>query len=203
MDGVRVEELDQPDWATEPSVIPHGHRCLPPMPLWGYMAIEIMSSPVITCRDDATIEQVDELLAECKISGTAVINGHSDVVGIISRSDLSAGFSSPVLSIAKRRRSPKVLPLEGTGALTFGPVRARDVMSTPPVIASLDTPLHVLAKTFVEEEIDRILVMDEARLCGIVTRGDVLAATAGLPRHHVRRKLPSMIGQNSFTAWDL
>ena len=53
-------------------------------------------------------------------------------------------------------------------------------MSIPPVVVEPDTPLHALAEIMVKDQINRIPVVRNHLLLGVVTRGDVLSAIAGL-----------------------
>jgi len=59
------------------------------------------------------------------------------------------------------------------------PVRASDVMSTPPVTAEETTSIEDVAKKMFENDVSSIMVVDTAgRLVGIVTEKDVVGAVA-------------------------
>lgn len=49
-------------------------------------------------------------------------------------------------------------------------------MTRPPITIHPDTPMRTVAELMVAEEINRIPVVRNGRLEGIVTRGDVLGA---------------------------
>ncbi|WP_448577526.1 CBS domain-containing protein [Thermosphaera sp.] len=59
------------------------------------------------------------------------------------------------------------------------PVRASDVMSTPPVTAEETTSIEDVAKKMFDNDVSSIMVVDTAgRLVGIVTEKDVVGAVA-------------------------
>ena len=51
-------------------------------------AAELMTTTVYSIRDDATIEEVAELMYEQEVNPVPVLNPQRRLVGIISRSDL-------------------------------------------------------------------------------------------------------------------
>lgn len=68
-------------------------------------------------------------------------------------------------------------------------------MTAPAVVAHPDTSLHTLAEILVREQVNRIPIVRDKRLLGVVTRGDVLAAVAGLShREGELVELPVVIG---------
>lgn len=158
-------------------------------------AAQIMTSPGVVCRESAFVEEVAELLAHREISGVPVIDAEERVVGVISERDLARALGGPLIRLALRRplhsgpflREPRGFPPEIR--------RARDLMSSPPVVVRPETPMHALAEIMVRKEINRIPVVDRGRLVGIVTRGDVLAAVAGMNLHHVELgRAPVVVG---------
>jgi len=148
------------------------------------VAHQVMSSPAIACREEATLEEVAELLADREISGVAVLGRSGEVTGVISERDVAHALGGPLLRLAIRRpvhTGPFLrAPLEGLA----GAKRAHDVMSSPPITAHPETPLRALAEVMVKERVNRILIVRGNRLVGVVTRTDVLSAIAGIERRH-------------------
>jgi len=111
-------------------------------------------------------------------SGMPVGNGDGEVVGVISERDLAHALGGPLMRLVLRRpvRSGPFLrePPPRSGS------RAQDIMTAPAVLAQPDTPVKTLAEIMVKEQLNRIPIARDNRLIGVVTRGDVLAAVAGL-----------------------
>jgi CBS domain-containing protein len=111
---------------------------------------EIMSSPVVCTRDDASISDVATLLAKHQISAVPVIDQRGDVVGLVSEYDL----------------------------LARGGKTARDVMS--PGIISVNEEANVEDVRFllIERRIRRVPVVAGQKLVGIVSRSDIVRQMA-------------------------
>jgi CBS domain-containing protein len=144
-------------------------------PLRDYRARDIMSSPAVACRDNAPFHRVAELLVDREISGVPVVDEDGRVVGVISERDLAAALGGPLLRLAMRG------PLHSGAFLREPrtPSLARDIMSSPPVVAQLDTPMHTVADMMGRKNVNRIPILHGRHLVGIVTRGDILAAVSG------------------------
>ena len=154
-------------------------------------AADIMSTPAIACRPETFFEEVAEILADRAISGMPVVNGDNEVVGVVSDRDLAHALGGPLMRLVLRRpvrsgpflRAPS--PREGS--------RAQDVMTAPAMLAHPETPIHTLAEIMVKDEVNRIPIVRAHRLIGVVTRGDVLAAVAGLVHGSVKPVQPAVV----------
>ncbi len=51
-------------------------------------AREFMSTPVVTVRPEATVKEVAEQMAVCRVSGVPVVDQFDHLLGIISESDI-------------------------------------------------------------------------------------------------------------------
>jgi CBS domain-containing protein len=144
------------------------------------VAREVMSKPAIACREHTHFEEVASLLADREISGMPVVDADNRVVGVISERDLAHALGGPLIRLAIRRPVHSGPFLRNTRGTNEAARYAADIMTTPAIVAHPETPLHALAEIMVKEEINRIPVVRDGRLMGVVTRGDVLAAIAGL-----------------------
>jgi CBS domain-containing protein len=148
-------------------------------------AADIMTTPAVACREDAFFEEVTDFLDELKISGMPVVNDEGVVVGVVSERDLAAVLGDPLVRQTLRRhqhgptrREAGIVPREAR--------RAKHIMTKPPTVNQTDASIDELARAMVVERINRIPIVDhEGRLVGVVTRGDILAALAGVA-HGVR-----------------
>ena len=154
-------------------------------------AADIMSTPAIACRPETFFEEVAELLADREISGMPVVGEDGEVVGVISERDLAHALGGPLMRLVLRRpvRSGPFLrePAPPSGS------RAQDIMTAPAMLAHPETPVHTLAEIMVKEQLNRIPIVRSNRLIGVVTRGDVLAAVAGLDHGAVKLVQPPVV----------
>jgi CBS domain-containing protein len=61
------------------------------------------------------------------------------------------------------------------------------------MVAHPETPVRTLAEIMVKEQLNRIPIVRSNHLVGVVSRGDVLAAVAGLERREAKLVQPPMI----------
>ena len=148
------------------------------------VAREVMTKPAIACRENAHFEEVASLLADREISGMPVVDSEDRVVGVISERDIAHALGGPLIRLAIRKPVHSGPFLRNPRGVGDGVRLARDIMTTPPVVVHSETPLHTLAEILVKEQINRIPVVRDGRLLGVVTRGDVLASVAGLIEMH-------------------
>jgi CBS domain-containing protein len=141
---------------------------------------DVMTTPVIACRAEAFFEEVAETLADRDISGMPVLNEAGHVVGIISERDLAHALGGPMVRLSLHRHNPR--SLRDVTGLPRGERRAKDIMTAPAVTVTPDTDLETTARLLRLFEINRVPVIEDGRLVGVVTRGDVLGAVAHL-RH--------------------
>ncbi|EWM19175.1 CBS domain-containing protein [Kutzneria sp. 744] len=111
---------------------------------------EIMTTPVVTVRVDASPAMVAAVLGEHRISGVPVVDDAGMVVGLVSEYDLLARSGATV------------------GA----------VMSTAVISVTEDTDVDEVRHLLVERRIRRVPVLAGTRLVGIVSRADVAALLA-------------------------
>lgn len=138
-------------------------------------AQDCMSNPVVAVHEDVELKQVVDLLGDREISGLPVVDDAGSVTGVISERDVAhaVGTSSVRRALGRPQRSG---PFLRSASLTETRLRARDVMTRPPITIHPDTPMRTVAELMVAEGINRIPVVRNGRLEGIVTRGDVLGA---------------------------
>jgi CBS domain-containing protein len=140
-----------------------------------------MSTPAVACLEETRLEEVAEVLGDHRFSGLAVVNASAKLVGMISERDIAHAFGGPLMRLAVRRPGR-----EGDADRRFvmeGARLVRDVMSTPPIVAHPTTTLRSLAHLMSEKQVNRIPIVEDDELVGIVTRGDVLRGVGGLALH--------------------
>lgn len=135
---------------------------------------DIMRRDVITVRPETPLKEVARLLVEHGISGLPVVDAEDRVLGVVSEGDL----------IVKERGAeagrPRIL-----GALLGGDrsrteltkVEARsagDAMTSPAVTIEPGAPVRAAAALMVERQVNRLPVVEDGKLVGIVTRADIV-----------------------------
>jgi CBS domain-containing protein len=110
---------------------------------------------VVTIAPDETIPTVLASLAEHHIGALVVLDGQ-DIVGIISERDVVRALHSLGEDVLRRR--------------------VRDLMTTTVVSASPADPVERIAGLMTDHRVRHMPVLDDGRLTGIVTIGDVVAA---------------------------
>lgn len=142
----------------------------------GMTAKDVMSREVLTVCEDTPLLEIATLLATNHISGLPVLDERERVVGIVSAADL-------IDEHKRERRIPRValyglFPIpEDLLAEAYGGgkgLTARDVMTRKVATASEQTALHELADVMVTRHINRVPIVRDGKLVGIVCRGDLI-----------------------------
>ncbi len=127
---------------------------------------EVMNTQVITATPEQRICDIIEILQEKGITGVPVVEGKK-VVGMISKKDilpLVASFDVDYETLDK---------LKKTCSYYVKDYMQKEVVSVPPV-----EPIESCAMKMINNNINRLPVMEDGCLLGIVTRGDILKALA-------------------------
>lgn len=114
-----------------------------------------MTSPATTARSDTPVSAVMKLLEERPITAVAIVDDER-LLGIVSRTDLVRAIAAGV------DRS----------------ITARDVMSSPVIVAAPDEPLDDAAMRLVAARVHRLVVTEDDRPVGVLSARDILAELA-------------------------
>ena len=118
-------------------------------------AQDIMTESVITARPDMTLDELAKLLADKQISGVPVIDDRGQLVGVASEADILG--AKP-------------------GRTTVASIMTRDV-----VAVSADESIQEIAFLLSMRRINRVPVLREGKLVGIISRADIVRAIAAKP----------------------
>jgi CBS domain-containing protein len=127
------------------------------------VARDLMQVEVITVQDDTVLEDVLDLLIQEHISGAPVVDRNGQLVGVISQVD--AFFGTRTLPASS-----------GEVAGELGAIQVRDVMTSPPICATEDTPVQDMAAIMCKLHIHRLPVVNKGRLSGMVSSIDICRA---------------------------
>jgi CBS domain-containing protein len=138
---------------------------------------DVMTTDVVTVGPDTPLKQVARQLVERRISGLPVVNDEGEVVGVVSEADLlvKEGGVTP--------RRPGLIawlldPSDPKEQLKLEARVARDAMTTPPVTIAPYRSTAAAAQDMLERGINRLPVVRNGRLVGLVTRADLVRAFA-------------------------
>jgi CBS domain-containing protein len=145
---------------------------------------EIMDSGPETVGPDTPVEEVIALLRDNELPGVPVVDGDGNCVGIVTEADLVLPDDQGDLHI------PHYVNLFG-GTVFLEPLgrfeerlrkafasNAGDMMTRDPDTVAPDTTVRAAARLIHESGHNRLPVVEDGRLVGVVTRVDVLGALA-------------------------
>jgi len=138
---------------------------------------DVMTRDVVTLTPEQTLEEAAKLLIQQGVSGVPVVKG-STVVGMLSERDILDTRTSP--------RPPRYLELLG-GIIYLDNVeefqhklqktvatRVEQIMTREVVTVDKDAPLEEAVRLILDNRVNRIPVLEDGHLVGIITRTDVL-----------------------------
>lgn len=143
-------------------------------------ARDLMTTRVVTVPPDMAVEAIARLLAGHGITAVPVVDGHDALLGLVTAADLTCRLSAPLPETPSWLRwllaDPSKAAIRYARAHGFV---AEDVMSLDPDTVPPDMPAAGIAAIFERKGIRRVLVTEEQRLLGIVSRSDLLRAVTG------------------------
>ena len=119
--------------------------------LQGMTVGDIMETNVITINEDATLEQLYSLIGEYHHPGYPVVNKENKIAGVISYKDLFH-----------------------VNREDWNRIRVKERMSTRLVCVSPGDSVIEAVEKMTEEGIGRLLVMEDDKLVGIVSRSAIM-----------------------------
>lgn len=140
----------------------------------GLPARRFMTSPAIAVQPGLPAPKLARLLAERGISGAPVAS-NGQVLGVVSIKDflprLGLAKDATPMALVAELVSGSLCALADISGLTAG-----DLMTSPARTIGPDTPVGEAARIMEETRINRLPVVENGLLAGIVTRGDVVRA---------------------------
>jgi CBS domain-containing protein len=116
-------------------------------------AKELMTEKVVTARPQMTVAETREMILAYHVSGLPVVDDDGQVLGIVSERDL----------LARDGRT------------------AGDIMTSPAITVADDASAASVASVLAANAINRVPVVREKRLVGIVSRADIIRYVAARP----------------------
>ena len=138
---------------------------------------DVMTRSVISVHPWTPLKEVAQLLVDHCISGAPVVDDHGAVIGVVSEADFLVKEQGA--EAVHHRRLARILgeSKESTAKLAkIGAFMAREAMTAPATTIASSRRISDAASLMGTRSIDRLPVVDDGRLVGIVTRGDLLRA---------------------------
>ena len=142
------------------------------------LAKDIMTKEVISVKSQDLVEDVIKILMEKNISGVPVVDDEERVIGIVTEGDL--------IYRSKKLRIPTFFSildgyvfLESTKTIEkqlkkMVGYRVEDVMTTEVITVEDDQTVEAVATIMTKEKINRVPVIKDNRLVGIISRRDII-----------------------------
>lgn len=143
-------------------------------------AKDVMTTHVITVEQGASIEQALRLMAEYCVSGLPVIDGSRKLVGMITENDV---LLKDKIDIPHPRMALYGLYVVPDDLITkvykeSRGIRVEDAMTKKVISFSEDASLTEIAKAMVDRKINRVPIVKDGKVIGIVSRADIIRAMA-------------------------
>ena len=145
---------------------------------------DYMDADPVTVPPDASVEEVARTMGERELYGLPVVDEDGRVLGIVTENDLVIGDEEGDLHI------PHYVELFG-GLVFLEPLRrfeqrlkkavaatAEEMMTADPKTVAPDDDVHAAAHVIVETGHNRVPVVEEGRLVGVISRADIVRALA-------------------------
>jgi CBS domain-containing protein len=131
-----------------------------------------MTEGVLSVTPGASLREAATVLVEHRVSGLPVIDDVGEVVGVLSETDI-------VMKASGGTERSGYLVWFFDSDLTGEKVAAETVgqaMSSPAVTITPDRTVHEAARIMIEERVNRLPVVRDGKLVGILTRSDIVRA---------------------------
>lgn len=138
---------------------------------------DIMTRSVLSVGPDTPLKEVARLLIEHRISGLPVVDAAGRVVGVVSEGDLLVKEQDP--EAIRHRPLSRIFGESAETRALLAKAEARtagDAMTTPAITIGADRPVGAAAERMTADRVNRLPVVEDGRLVGIVTRADVIRA---------------------------
>jgi CBS domain-containing protein len=138
---------------------------------------DVMTRSVVSVHPTTPIKEVAQLLIDNGISGVPVVDVTGAVLGVVSEADLLIKEQG-----ADAIRHRPLARFRGESAesraqlIKLGAVTAADAMTAPAITITPARSIHDAAAIMTNRKVNRLPVVDDGQLVGIVSRSDLVRA---------------------------
>jgi len=145
---------------------------------------EIMVKKVVVLHPEDTVADALSKFAESNISGCPVIDDQDVVIGMLSETDILGHLKTQYKSL-KMKYPPEIMfgiafeevKKERELPKAFGEIgemKVKELMERDVVFATVEDTVERVVRLMVKNKINRVPIVKDGKLVGIVTRGDVI-----------------------------
>ena len=135
---------------------------------------DLMTRDVITVAPGTSLKVVAALLVERRISGVPVCDDQGHVLGVVSEADII--WKAQGYGREHNRFLRWMVDTTGGDFVRLDARNAGDAMTSPALTVGPDADVTSAARLMVERRVNRLPVVEDDRLVGIVTRADLVRA---------------------------
>jgi len=138
---------------------------------------DVMTTSVVTVQGSTPLKQVAEALVERGISGVPVVDEAGAVLGVVSEGDLLLKESGP--GVVRKHRLGRLLGDQKALQAREQKLKATtagEAMTSPAITIRPNQTLAEAARLMTGRQVNRLVVVDDEKLVGIVTRADLVRA---------------------------
>ncbi|MBI4566541.1 MAG: CBS domain-containing protein [Planctomycetes bacterium] len=145
-------------------------------------AKDVMSRPVRTLVEDATIRDAAAFLLRHRISGAPVMDRHGQPVGVFTLRDMAVRVQNrilerPVIELQKKRGNrtrESVFAAKSFHVEGFDKATVAEFMSPRVVWVAPTASLRSVVRTMAALKIHHVFVMKDGRIIGVITSLDII-----------------------------
>lgn len=134
---------------------------------------DLMTRDVASVKPTTALREAAALLVERRISGVPVVDDDNEVVGVLSEADIlvKAGGGHSRGRLLGWLFEPDLGEEDKIRAEIVG-----EAMSAPALTIASHRPVHEAARLMVAQGVNRLPVLEDGKLVGILTRADIVRA---------------------------
>lgn len=138
---------------------------------------DVMTRTVASVRPETPLREVAMLLLDKEISGVPVVDGEGAVLGVVSEGDLL--MKEQGAAAIRHRPLARLLGESQESRVQIAKLESRtagEAMTAPAVTIGSGRRITEAAALMTTKKVNRLPVVDNGRLVGIVTRADLIRA---------------------------
>ena len=145
---------------------------------------EIMTADVQVVRPDESIAEVARRFAEHGIHGAPVVDGEGRLMGIVTESDIIRATKTKYTTYNMVYPSIHQFGVEFKEGVSYSELSkafdevkhtaVSEIMTVAVITASPEDLVEEVAPMMIKNKINRVPVVENGKVVGIVTRGDIL-----------------------------
>ncbi|MDD1768269.1 MAG: CBS domain-containing protein [Methanomassiliicoccales archaeon] len=147
---------------------------------------DVMTTAVVTVEDSSTLHDATITFAINGISGAPVVDDQGNLTGVLSETDILSFVKTLQEEIHRKEPATSFLsvPLEdilkdeklADVYRDISSKKVRDIMTRDVITVSADTSVMEAIEMMIKKDVNRVPVVEQGKIVGIVTKGDIIWA---------------------------